>query len=772
MIEQSLSKVAKYIKDAVKLSLWMEPWLYDQENIKEKKHVFFAIDSNIVALFTNAQRQLKQTPRFARIFHDDSDHISASIARLLTYYLFWVLGKKQKHLIMFPSGAEDVKRMYHMVALKAEEHFNKFFSTNKLERLREKLLKHYTLPDDDDRINRIYKDAVELLEIIYEVGDSPVVELSRFANLLKSKIVATPQFLSINKDLYSNTSLDNFIVEYENISNDQLAIYRERWFVNLCSLSSKKSKLRIYEDANTLAQLECLNRSLKEKNAYVILITADRSICNASIKYKPQFLDESFGHAYIRHPKAFLANPEIVAIKNNNTQSTNYYDSDEENINLYEWTKVFLEILGDSKSILKISDRELKNIASNMLSNDPQVFKDFREKWDKIVNLLTFNGWLNEDQTELKLFAKRLIKGKKDIVGIVQNKISDLWEDIFKIAVDGGHSLFFAPSRDDLPPRSVPVLRFEKFPKTRNYFLNILKQKNNRKTLSKKEKNLLNALKKEDPSNYSYYLSVGLFFFSAQRWRITHILAKRALRISSLYFGDNKITGHEASYLLSITSRVNAKSISDLEPVKHYLYGAIKKIRKLKNNNKYNDIRYDSEWQALWLTYHLFGIFTKETTPKNIQDLNTCRMELAGLISRIGSEKNLFVRLKTGRQLLTNYFLCNIILKYNEDTDIKDEQQTNDFLKKFINSIQSEESKSIIPEEMISFRVRSIYFLSRIIYGDKKEKKALISDALDLLSDNNIEKHKTMPYDEGRYNFFREVIIREYESFVKSNNKR
>lgn len=751
-------RVAKYIYDAANQLKYMIPWAHDCRNKQDNIKVFYSIDADIIPLFTNPIL----TQQYGRVFHSDDTKTTLSIARALGYYIISELSIGQGALFVFPQTAIEIQRMYYAVALKAENEYRHVMKTKKIEEVDEYLRKFKDF-NNDVEVNKFIEKFEQILNIVADIEGSATAELEKFSNLLVGRHIGTPDYFLSDKLALNKSPVKNLINCYTKIDNNKLQCLADTWFDRLIKNSpAKKQESEINSDAEVLACLELLNEDLREKESYLVFITGSSSILNASYKYFPSDKNHiSFGEMYIRHPRSFLSEPGLQLFKGDGSYATTDY-MDQSEINLIEWLDVLLTPLGDLKKLFELDANALNPIAADLLSNENSAFLDLETEWKAFTKVLEINGWLKSRKTMLlKAFRdiqKRLETNR--VQDILAKKAKKAWDDFFNIALDGGHGLILSPSRASFPSRSVPVLRLTHFPSTQDYVNTIFKRsgKLKTKTLTKQEKRLLNKLREEDISGYSYHLAVGLFFFSVGQWRVANILAKRARAIAERQYNDKIILGNEALYLVAISSRLIAKSSRDLIHIKPQIKEAYKRLRRAINDDTFIDRRYESELCAFQLTYHMFRLFRKEPLDTNILELEGIQKELLRLLALENKKELANIKLKTERQILANLFQIFLLRKYYVKDSFTEPSNIVPLIKKFKKNIEYKDTEKLLAPA-VSFRIQVIFLVSTYCFYPKSDKEKNRNQIYRLMTDHKIKEASILPYDKDRYKFYKSICI-------------
>ena len=751
----------QYLYDIAKQYDYMLPWAIDCNNKLKGKKIFYAIDSNVLVQHTNPLRHIERT--HTKIFHEDSNQVILSISDILTNYLFNELIKKQKTFISFHQTASEVQNLYYTVGRKSREQYNKSEST--LIDFTNYLKEHINTNDINSFINSIFDQFKDISELFFEVEGTPLSELKKFSNILSEGLITTPEYLVQEKKESERYYLKTFVEAYKGINQYRLEQKADEWFDRLDIMRAKRFHSvdddQLNKWAEILSIIEIVNSTLKNnrKNAYVVFLTFSDNLLQMASEYTLEGDNNNFSAFYLRHPKAFLAEPSIKLIDRNNQRDSGG--------NLFEWFMVPLGPIKDKKKLLKANQNELETITTNLEKNDPDCFNEINSRWTKISQNLKVDGWLCGKRNKNKKIFNQLIKDldKQSIKELLHERALINDSKFFDIAVNIGNCLIMSPSLEYTPTRSIPPLRFEQFNKTQKFIDEILNRKNIKKCFTKKDKERVKVLKEEDDSGYSYMLAVGLFFFSVGRWRLSRILSYRALLTAKKKWNDKNIFGHEAAYLLAVSKRLTIKFKEDLNDLLNIIEDAYDRVKKFKKDNNHFELRYEHERCAIWLTYRLFEIFPTvgfkidNLKLKNIPTLYKLQFIIYKLIEKCKFERKNLTQEIIQRQLYANYFLVVLIRKFklgeSMDEDLKYILKA---LKNF-NIILMKTDKQQSYQGKLSYRVWTIYHLSICAFCDKdasKTSRETLSKIL--LTAQSMKKNCILPYDMKRYSFFKEVL--------------
>jgi len=761
-----------YLKDAASLRLRMEPWLMDKKLRADGLRFYYAIDTDVIKLFTAPDKVSVQREGggggYTQIFHDDAPSVCTALARALSYFFFYRLTPESEPLLVLPPHDDEVKRVYFSVARDAQREQQSAYNQGETVK---QLVSSYEKGaiDRDTLIQRLEQETPALTKFLHGAPESYSAELRRFSRLLADRRIATPEHLLETEKVYSDINPQVLQPPVGKGEINEFAILRERWYERLQKSKSRRPILLIYEDALALARLEWINRKLSEKQR-MILISGDQSLINAAREYQLEEMPASFAELYIRHPQAYLSDACSLSQENR---------SPEQHANrlalptseLVEWLQVFLvepefepkdEYLKRLKDWVNKSEEELAKIANSICDQEPEAFTKLQQMWSQCNSKISLCIGVTPPNIEtVRVPAQEFLQkiNELDIPTLISQQVKETWEQFFEIAVEGGAGLLKSPGPPGFTGRGVPAIRFHSCPKAQAYVDRILGSESMPEYLQS-QKVTLRDLSQEEPSNYTYYIASGLLFASRGIWQICALLCRRTLDIAVHKEGISaNITGHEASYLLAVALRHDSRSTDQLGQVDELLTQAYQRLATEKIAEKDFDVRFDSERLALFLTYHLYRIFLNQPVPDDLLSLADCQDQLIKLLYRMDEEeKDDRVKFITERQILTNLFMVVLLRKFNEKEDINI-NLLSPFIGRFEKNINPGDDLGI-PIPRVTFLVKTVYRASTyLIASDTEEKRRIAKNMLRDLTSDSIAKQSVMPYDEQRFSFIREILL-------------
>jgi hypothetical protein len=117
--------LASYLQAVANQRRFIQPWLDDLHFIKNGGKVFYAVDSDIVVLYTSPETQsIPSSGRkegYAQIFPDDNNDLSIAIGRALGNHIFNRLNEKTLPILVIPPVDSEIRNVYAAIARGAEK---------------------------------------------------------------------------------------------------------------------------------------------------------------------------------------------------------------------------------------------------------------------------------------------------------------------------------------------------------------------------------------------------------------------------------------------------------------------------------------------------------------------------------------------------------------------------------------------------------------------------------------------------------------------------
>ena len=368
-----------YILDAARQRRLMKPWFNDQRFIEAGGKVAYAVDTNVIMLFTDpAEKSIPQQHRsfgYATIFRDDDEKLSIAFGRSLAEHIFTKLAPDGGPLMVMPSLEAEIGRVFAAVARDARDNENA--ARKEVAKLRAAIEELKPFADRPDKfVEQLKARAPKLTEILHGAFGSNAV-LNRFGRFFSKQRIAGLDFLAEHDEWY-DAELRALFPAIANISDlDQLT---DDWLKTLKETKDPKtSENKVEDDAQALAHLQWMNEKIDSKKFRIVFITGDEAISEAAARKHSETGPGNFRDLYIRNPRAFMAD---------NRALFPWDDSESQTHKLTEFLDLFLaRFPHDNRrgaahhdGVLKVSKDSLIDMCDTALQRFPGMVTDFREK--------------------------------------------------------------------------------------------------------------------------------------------------------------------------------------------------------------------------------------------------------------------------------------------------------------------------------------------------------------------------------------------------------
>jgi len=753
----NVSMLADYLRAAARQRRFMHPWLEDKRIAENGGKILYAVDADIVILYTAPVETSVTTERgregYAQIFPEDEKNLSIALGRALAEHIFHHLSGSDFPLLIIPPIEEEIREVYNAVARNAEA--KKEEARGDLDRLKT-LLAELKEKLNEELLNDLPKAAPALFEILAGRRGA-IVEFNRFNRLLADTRIAPPEFV-LKQGLVTDETVVQALSPIEDVKGwMQIYKLREAWLERLLKTKSKKRYTEIISrDAQALARLEWINNHL-DKDSRLVYITGDASLHKAGNDYCQEQGGDSFADLYLRHPKAYLAEG-LVLFPNKKQHDT----PEKVETELFDWLDTFLAQLklGGEDDIKKIdgllgeSKSALEDRVRPVLDTDPNILDRFQKNWaayvrdHMLVALHETPNVLDGDALGVELVGDIGILIER-VERQLEEKIRESWDEFFAAATEAGYRLVLGKKRRS---RNLPPLLFNRLPKTQEFAEKVLEPRDYKDAI----KNLL----EEDPSKYSYYLAFACLLAAEGNWHVSAILAGRAMDIARKCPKATNISGREATYLRAVAMRHNASSVKDLDKLAPLLDEAEKCLAIDRGNRPGlpgGEIRFKAERLAIYWCYHMFRLFLGKETPSEnvVPTLAQLQEKVEALLNELEEiEIDKRIVRKVERSLLTNLFMT-ALLRWGKGKEKIDMVPMRPYFDRFRNNFESKETRS----SEISFQIKAVYLAAGWwTTEDSKEKEQFQNKLISHLTDLDIQENSVAPFDKQRFEFLRDIV--------------
>jgi len=747
----------------------MEPWCKDKHFVESGGTLLYALDTNIFKLYTAPEAMSTKTERrkegYAQVFPGDDEDLSIALGYSLAKCIFYHL--TDLPLLVIPPIESEIRRVYEAVTFDAEK--EQKGAREDLELIKSDIKSISGETDNERLLTKLLKNVPRLAKFIAGYN-SPSSELRNFGRLMTETRIASPEY-TIRRNWFTDERVRCALAPVEGVHN-WMHIYRlkEGWFdrcikvkpvthsgskVNdyahamSCMERSKshineksKSYLRnLLNDVQVMARLEWINSKLGDEYR-LVYITGDHGLNEAADTYYLGRNGESFAKRYLRHPRAYLAEPQVLSV-GKVLENTQYEENSGENTEFLKWLDTFLgKQDGD-----KMDEESIKLI----LEAHPKILDNLKDNWSQYTrNILLSNIPEMNSLHDVKNNVKALIE---KVETLLEEKVHNTWNSCFGIASETGLGLLVKMNSRS---RNYPILEFNSLLKTQEFVKKILSSCSSKSDVTYKE--VIAELTEEDPSGYAYNLAYAFVFAAWGNWHVSSILARRAVEIA-IKSEQKHISGREATYMLGIALRHSAKHVRNFATAELLLRETEQHLKQDRSNRpkiKVCSSRFKVELTAIHSTRRFFNFFLGEEIPENTPTFAYIQSELQELLDRLSlpQQDNPWVIRSVERNILTNIFMIALLRQYklHEHTELA---LLIRLLEQFEANLESKDKPCI----EISFRVRSIWLAARLyVLRDHKDRRKMKRELQYYLTDLNIEENCVFPYDKKRFEFLRKIF--------------
>lgn len=770
---KALNLTFQYISDAAQFRLQLQPWLIDRDFVDNRGTIYYAVDTDVVKLYSAPQNMQK----YAHVFSKDTSKTTAVIAWALGQYIFSSLIGKEPLLIIPPHHLE-LERVINGIAHDAAKEQEAAFES--LPQIEKAILDYKKTKNPDGLIKLFRKKPLSLINYAYGLHDGYNAELDRITTLITdTRILYIDRYVDRRKGEPTTLPIlqDDVKAEDYEILNE----LSQSWQKRLKQTKSKsRSKLRISDDAEVLARLEWINNEMQDEQKRLLLISGDPSLQRAANRYLLES-GKSFADLYVRNPLVFLAAPDFLPF-NAEPESKDRVRRESRiiRLGLIKSFDVFLAQYEPGRTgytkrlqdITAIKNEEKQQEIAKAFIADEEGQKSLQRliaDWQQFVQLTGFvHGFTSEESPNIieKIGSENFSELRQKIL----KKANDVWENFLKSATELGFwstNAFETKIEKDsdhrlLPLRGIPAPRFTLEPACtyiKKLCLTLQYGPITRQEIS------FNDLIKKDKSGYSAFFLFSLAFGAEGRWGVSRILAKHALDIAE-YLGPDQqlprdlepITGNEAAYLLAWAIRHSVKNVEMLEKAIYYLKEAVKrKIEAVGGDG--TDIRYSSEYIAIYMTCHFFRIFKKQTFMGEVPSLEECHNRIIQLLNQLNQDRDEEEHIrKTVQKQLFVYLFCSYLLRrFKEKSHVLPEQEREvlNLLPNFQRLLESQE-----PPTKTCFTQPVYWAACSTLSEDTEKKKECQRETERIFQKEEIylRRCSVMPYDEELYGFLYNLV--------------
>jgi hypothetical protein len=794
------------VRSAARLRHEITPYLRDRHSGGGTSTTYYAVDTNVLHLFLNPSRSGPRTSDggsgYGVVFDDDDEQLGTILGGALSRYIFDHLTGPDNPLILLPGHDLEVRIHFERKTIEVDNEARRQAKQERDE-LAGRLHQLTSITDEDAKIKWLKDNAPRLFDYLF--GDaSPSAELRRFNYLLsRGRIVKLASAIArigfFGTDVNAARRMRNaFSLPMQAPHLAEESSYYNGW-VNRLKADKKKKGYRLENDASALARLELINRHLGQEHERLVMITGDMWLVEVAQEYFPEAKNgHDFATLYLRHPRAFLAAPEVLLPGEAEAaaqppQAPKLLD---------DWLDTLLAPYTDEWGVSEELIREialgnperlrsLRERALNATKTNPAAAESIKAQWSEHTTRLRTAHTATSAVVRAEII--RVLGSKPDqraeeVLSNLDRKLDEenekSWDGVFQAVMQGGFELLALDEITDIGPRrNPPAISSGSFSKTREFVRKVMSSRGLDGVDQKQLTASLQSLDDDTGTDYVRALAYAVLFARANRWHVAVCVARRAIRIAErikcevskkIAVGNSvagalrNISGREAYYFVAIAQRLLALRRDDLDCASSLLDKAeiaLEADRKLDEQPRPTDLRFKAERLTLKLSYYLFDRFVapKPLVPLDESFLHNFFNELMALISRLESEADEWIRLYVERNLFNNIFFVAALMDYDTDLDQSHFELCESILKKFLQNIapQDHSDKLDIPASRLANAVAD-YAFAKFGKPSPFERQG-IAQRLELLKldlENDLDSLKLTQYDPERFRLLAEMTQR------------
>ena len=632
--EQQERFIQRVSDSATQLRL-MQPWRDDRRIEASGWTTFYAVDADIVTMYGSpghVARRRGGRLGYAEVFADDPERGSYALAERLADHIFFELTANTPLLIVPPIDGE-IRSILEALAVRIG-------TAPRRRPIDHERLAEFTRKLESAIGGEVPTDVLEgVLDLVALRRGGPANECHRLNDLLAMRRIVPAHSLDKTRDDFPDYLIDA-VKESGELPDMFAHVRRSQEWLSRIDLPAKSNRISAYRrsrfvlDSQAMARIELWNDRLREHDARVIYITGSMHLIMAALSYTADGRNRDFFTECVRHPRYFLASPNVVVAPRGggreHSMESGWCESRTPRSQFAEWIETFIvdcradPAVRNRDSYSFRLDSNSEEAASRVYRSNPGLDEELRRNWKEYLSTLSASyvppeAILDEIQEDLlQSSEKRTFQGWRDVHRSLEGRIEDerdrAWEACFKSAAKTG--LFFQSShrRIGYPSRLVPKLVFDRQPETEK-FIRAMSRWTTAKNLDVEAyEEGVRKVREEMGADfsYAYYLAHATLFAAGGNWRIGALLSIRAMeKAHDPSVADPGIFGHgrEAGYLAAYCLRHHARAADDLDEAERYLDRAIEIHRResrLRPDSIAAPKRFEAEKLALEMTRMCF----------------------------------------------------------------------------------------------------------------------------------------------------------------------
>jgi hypothetical protein len=802
---QNTKALKAYVYAALEQWKYTLPFLRDKNDIVDGVQIIYSVDTDVVKLFTNPIEMAAPVKDrgygYLQLFVDDKHEECIARGRVIAEHIFRTL-QHGAPLLVIPPLTRELADINEATVRRARD--QQFSARDQLRALKNEFESARSTGDHEQLFRLVSEKAPDLIRLLEGASDTTAntttdatAELRRFSVLFRDKLVAAPEFF-VERRILETAILAAFQPPERNLPLDtQFDSYRTVWSGLL--IRRKVSRRKKGRDVDALARIQLINQLLPPRTK-LIHITGDAHVLNAGDKVILPGNSRTFTERYLRHPRAFLAEPGMLSAEQTDADSgiddlqlqTTAKDFSE----FSKWLIVFLAKFWkrDYFEIYKTIGHSEEELSQALDPDDaiekfcddfPDIVSTFRNRWDDFSRNVAVGQTrtMIDSMPYMKGLSAQLRTSIAEIDSEISSYIDESWRASFQFATATSYgitrissekaALKFTANR--VVPRSIPFISFETFKHTQQFIKQVIEADSFIDIGEAQYKTLLAKVNEEDTSGYLYYLAYASLFAAEGRWGLAKILAERSFELrhgTSLRHSspNENITGREAAYFCAVAIRNSAKTTEDLTTAERWIERAQQcweKDKALRPSLRIGNLRFAVERASILAAKEFFFTFDRRSTGGGRRDksdgLMTLQAEFKGCLSKtlgqlqhegVLSPHERWVTQNLQRRVLVNLLMIGMIKQFYLKKDISAAERNE--IRQYYALLSENVSSLPHPSIKDNYLYNLIWLLSTLWLGSKRVEAT--SEAKDQLTDEKIEAFAVMPYDKERLIFFREVL--------------
>ncbi|TAN67500.1 MAG: hypothetical protein EPN17_11030 [Methylobacter sp.] len=751
-------KQIHYYKNIARIRLDLQVVLDDLEYQREGGKIFYAVDNDVIKLYSNPEANSK----YARSFDDEDEKDLTPQTYSLAEYIFEHLTGNLEPLLTLPTLKNEFTSILEGMWRDATIQDAK--GKSQLSVLEALLAEYVQKPDLDKLVNGMLLNCESLCRVLYlDQTSSPdaVFELDRIGYL-------------VNKNRLVNIEILPWL--HKPPTPQSLFMESRDWFAKLQKTKPSQHSLhRNIDDAKSLAYISLVNRSFHESGEQqkLLFLTGDEAIHKIFGN-----VGEENKEIPVRHPSLYLSFTKLLA------DSGSKEDLQE---NLQEFKQLldaflspFMLISGDNDKYISLLTIFLKNekkeAFKNLIAALGKEEKDLmvaygaiKDHRSRLLNIAALSQNIHSKQDKLKSWLNSHINKNTlhtDLVRDIDYLLRDKWDSAYtslkkiylgigtvnmaiSVSLDLHDETAKIAMQKNWQRMPVALVSFDANGESDNLFESI------RDALYKKNyPRVLRSL--EDMGSLGkIYLVSAMIAAEAGAWEKTKEFCE-----NSLEYADDEYTLHEAYYFYAVAIRHSCNSCQEFQRAVSFLEQAINAWEKTHNElDSIAALRFKAEKYAQIMAYYNYKQFLTDweqcdepCEKDSLEDAWAGLLNLSETLDNLQSEDEISARLK--RQVYTN--ICSLFLFASLIN--KKNYCVEDVARKHLNNLSTLTKND---KNATSYYIEVIIALSEYALDREYGHKSASNKQYQQLK-RTVEKclsyPRLLPYEEAKFNYLLNIL--------------